>query len=37
MEAMQMSADRGMDKEAVADVYNGILLSHEKGTGLHQL
>ena len=37
MEAMQMSADRGMDKEAAADVYNGILLSHEKGTGLHQL
>ena len=37
MEAMPMSADRGMDKEAAADVYNGILLSHEKGTGLHQL
>ena len=32
-----MSTDRGMDKEVVADIHNGILLSHEKGTGLRQL
>ena len=25
-----MSIDRGMDKEDVAHIYNGILLSHKK-------
>ena len=25
-----MSIDRGMDKEDVVHIYNGILLSHEK-------
>ena len=25
-----MSIDRGIDKEEVVDVYNGILLSHKK-------
>ena len=25
-----MSIDRGMDKEAVVNIYNGILLSHKK-------
>ena len=31
MEATYMSIDRGMDKEDVVHVYNGILLSHKKG------
>ena len=26
-----MSIDRGMDKEDVVHIYNGILLSHKKG------
>ena len=26
-----MSINRGMDKEDVAHIYNGILLSHKKG------
>ena len=26
-----MSINRGMDKEVVVHVYNGILLSHKKG------
>ena len=30
MEATQMSIDRGMAKEDVAHIYNGILLSHKK-------
>ena len=29
MEATLMSSDRGMDKEKVAHIYNGILLSHK--------
>ena len=28
-----MSISQGMDKEDVVDVYNGILLSHEKEQG----
>ena len=28
MEATWMSIDRGMNKEGVVDIYNGILLSH---------
>ena len=32
-----MSIDRGMDKEAVVHIYNGMLLSHrEKGMHLSQ-
>ena len=27
-----MSINRGMDKENVVHIYNGILLSHKKGT-----
>ena len=30
MEATQMSTDRWMDKEDVACIHNGILLSHKK-------
>ena len=30
MEATSMSTDRGMDKEDVVQIYNGILLSHKK-------
>ena len=30
MEATSMSIDRGMDKEDVVHIYNGILLSHKK-------
>ena len=30
MEATKMSIDRGMDKEDVVCIYNGILLSHKK-------
>ena len=30
METTYMSINRGMDKEEVVCVYNGILLSHEK-------
>ena len=30
MEATQMSINRGVDKEDVVHMYNGILLSHEK-------
>ena len=30
MEATQMSINRGMDKEDVVHIHNGILLSHEK-------
>ena len=30
MEATYMSTDRGMDKEDVVHMYNGILLSHKK-------
>ena len=30
MEATQVSTDRWMDKEDVAHIYNGILLSHKK-------
>ena len=30
MEATQVSIDRGADKEDVAHIYNGILLSHKK-------
>ena len=30
MEATQMSINRGMDKEDVGHIYNGILLSHKK-------
>ena len=30
MEATQMSINRGMDKEDVVHIYNGILLSHKK-------
>ena len=30
MKAVWMSTDRGMDKEGVVHMYNGILLSHEK-------
>ena len=30
MEATHMSTDRGMDKEDVVDIFNGILLSHKK-------
>ena len=30
MEATQISIDRGMDKEDVVHIYNGILLSHQK-------
>ena len=30
MEAILMSSDRGMDKEAVIHTYDGILLSHKK-------
>jgi len=26
-----MSINRGMDKEEMAHIYNGILLSHKKG------
>ena len=29
-EAICMAVDRGMDKEDVAHIYNGILLSHKK-------
>ena len=31
MEATYMSLDRGMDKEDVIHVFDGILLSHKKG------
>ena len=30
MEATYMPIDRGMDKEVVVHIYNGILLSHKK-------
>ena len=30
MEATSMSIDRGMDKEEVVHIHNGILLSHKK-------
>ena len=30
MEAVKMSINRGMDKEDVVHIYNGILLSHKK-------
>ena len=30
MEATEMSTNRGMDKEDVVHIYNGILLSHKK-------
>ena len=30
METTQMFIDRGMDKEDVVHIYNGILLSHKK-------
>ena len=30
METTQMSIDRGVDKEDVIHIYNGILLSHNK-------
>ena len=30
MEASQMSIDRGVDKEDVVHIYNGILLSHKR-------
>ena len=30
MEAICLLVDRGMDKEDVAHIYNGILLSHKK-------
>ena len=30
MEATWMSINKGMDKEHVAHIYNGILLSHKK-------
>ena len=30
MEATSMSINRGMDKEDVVQIYNGILLSHKK-------
>ena len=30
MEANSMSINRGMDKEDVVHIYNGILLSHKK-------
>ena len=30
MEATYMSIDRGLDKEDMAHVYNGILLGHKK-------
>ena len=30
METAQMTIDRGMDKENVVHIYNGILLSHKK-------
>ena len=30
MEATEMSINRGMDKEDVLHIYNGILLSHKK-------
>ena len=33
METSSVSINRGMDKEDVVDVYNGILLSHEKEQG----
>lgn len=31
MERAQMSINRQMDKEDVVHIYNGILLSHQKG------
>ena len=30
MEATEMSTNRGMDKEDVVHIYNGIVLSHKK-------
>ena len=30
MEATYVSIDRGMDKEHMVHIYNGILLSHKK-------
>ena len=30
MEAAKMSINRGMDKEAMVHIYNGILLSYKK-------
>ena len=30
IEATKISIDRGMDKEVVLHIYNGILLSHKK-------
>ena len=30
METTKMPIDRGMDKEDVVHIYNGILLSHKK-------
>jgi len=30
MEAIQMSIDRGMDKEDVIHIYNEILLNHKR-------
>ena len=30
METSQMSIDRGVDKEDVVHIYNGILLSHKR-------
>ena len=30
MEATKMSINRGMDKEDVVHIYNGIVLSHKK-------
>ena len=36
MEATQVSINRGMDKEAVVHIYDGILLSHKNGMHLSQ-
>ena len=35
METTYMSINRGMDKEDVVDIYNGILLSHKRN-GIHR-
>ena len=34
MEATWMSTDRGMDKDNVVHIYNGVLLSHLKNTAI---
>jgi len=34
MEATWMSTDRGMDKDDVVHIYNGVLLSHLKNTAI---